>query len=198
MCETSAEQSVTRVIAAALLTWLNPEQGFQCRQNALLSLRQKQFAAHRLRAWQCQACVSPAPKRRQLQRVAYTATGKTKTCCCWSECALTLIPILRLTHLLCRCTNLARPLLAASQVTRPSVRTFAQVSKEDNHDLVQFEPFDEVDFHVLCITHVQRLCWQHLNEARRHSGQVRIGSSGGLRHAKLCHGGLICSCWVQP
>ncbi|KAL0022845.1 hypothetical protein WJX79_008958 [Trebouxia sp. C0005] len=40
----------------------------------------------------------------------------------------------------------ARPFLASSSMngSGSSVRTFAQVSKEDNHDLVQFQPFDEV------------------------------------------------------
>lgn len=37
-----------------------------------------------------------------------------------------------------------RPAAVPTAAARASVRTFAQVSKQDNHGLVQFEPFDEV------------------------------------------------------
>lgn len=43
-------------------------------------------------------------------------------------------------------SHVARPLLASSArgATRPTVRNYAQVSKEDNQGMVQFQPFDEV------------------------------------------------------
>ena len=55
-------------------------------------------------------------------------------------------PNSRVTPFQCRSAAAARPLLASSSISgsRSSVRTFAQVSKQENHDLVQFQPFDEV------------------------------------------------------
>ncbi|KAL3155190.1 hypothetical protein ABBQ32_013130 [Trebouxia sp. C0010 RCD-2024] len=43
-----------------------------------------------------------------------------------------------------RNSAITRPLLASRSVVRPATRTYAQVSKEDNHGIVQFQPFDEV------------------------------------------------------
>lgn len=56
-------------------------------------------------------------------------------------------------------TGVIRPLLASPIVkARPAVRTYAQVSKEDNQGLVQFQPFDEVG-------HARKFCFR-LNASR--------------------------------